>query len=380
MRFLFLIGSIFLLSCSQNNYNFELAGSVNGGKGKTIYLSCAQTIDSAIIDSDDMFVFRGITNSGNFYNLYFDKTNPILLYADSGSVIDIETGFENFSGSYKVTGSKVSEEIRILQSKLMETFGRIKQIQTEQVEKADSTNIDSIRNVISVEVNKIVEEHRNFVFSFIKQNPSSFAVLPAIFQSFDARNPVFNFVNDYEYYTMIDSALLKAHPRSVHAQDFHSQYLQMKRQYEPYLQQNANPLESQTSPDFTVNTPSGGSISLSSYRGKWVLLDFWAAWCGPCRNENPNLVNVYNKFSKKNFTIFQVSLDQSKDDWIKAIEKDGVGKWQHGSDLKYWNSEPAKLYGINSIPSNFLINPEGVIVAQNLRGPALNEKLKEVLK
>ena len=380
MRFLVFLFAVIFISCSENDHNFELSGTINGAKGKAIYLSTTSTIDSVIIDSGDKFQFKGLVNQANFYNLYFDKTSPILLYVDSGSVINVESGFETFSNSYKISGSEVCEEIRMLQMKLNETFAKIKQVQVSKMQEADSSNIDSVKSVITLEVNKVVEEHRNFIFKFIKQRPSSFAVLPAIYQSFDSRNPIFNFVNDYDYYTMIDSAMLARHPKSVHSQDFHSQYLQMKRQYEPYLKQKDLPTQSQQAPDFSVQTPSGASISLSSFKGKWVLLDFWAAWCGPCRHENPNLVNAYNQFSKKNFTIFQVSLDQKKEDWISAIDKDGLGKWQHGSDLQYWNSKPAQMYGVNSIPSNFLINPDGVIVAQNLRGVDLINKLKEVLK
>jgi peroxiredoxin len=380
MRFLILFFSIALFACSGSHKNFEINGTVNGAKGKVIYLSSSNSVDSAIIDSEDRFTFAGWVNHANYFNLYFDKTNPILLYVDSGSVITIETAFEQFSTLYKVSGSAVSSDICLLQMRLNKTFARVKQIQAENLQQADSNTIDSIKNIITSQINKEVEEHRNFIFQYIRQNPSSFAVLPAIYQAFDSRNPIFSFVNDYEYYTIIDSALMAAHPKSLHAQDFHSQYLQMKRQYEPYLQPKNNPSQSQQAPDFTVNTPTGGKISLSSLKGKWVLLDFWAAWCGPCRHESPFLVDAYNLFHKKNFTIFQVSLDQNKEDWTAAIAKDNLSKWQHGSDLKYWNSEPAQMYGVNSIPANFLINPQGVIVAQNLRGPALTEKLKEVLK
>lgn len=380
MRFLLLFSVIILFGCSGRQVNYEINGTVNGAKGKVIYLSSSNSTDSVLIDSEDHFRFTGWVNHSNYFSLFFDKINPILLYVDSGSVITVETAFEQFSTLYKVSGSAVSQDICMLQMRLNETFARVKQIQAENMQRADSSTIDSIKNIITSQINKTVEDHRNFIFQYIRQNPSSFAVLPAIYQAFDSRNPIFNFVNDYQYYTMIDSALMAAHPKSVHAQDFHSQYLQMKRQYEPYLQKKEIPEQSQLAPDFSVNSPSGVTISLSSFKGKWVLLDFWAAWCGPCRHESPYLVDAYNQFHKKNFTIFQVSLDQNKEDWTAAISKDNLGKWQHGSDLKYWNSEPAQLYGVNSIPANFLINPSGIIVATNLRGPALAEKLKEVLK
>ena len=134
-------------------------------------------------------------------------------------------------------------------------------------------------------------------------------------------------------------------------------------------------------PDFTQNDVNGVPVKLSSFRGKYVLVDFWASWCGPCREENPNVVKVYNKYKDKNFTIIGVSLDRAtgKDDWLAAIKNDGL-VWTQVSDLKYWSNEAAALYYVSSIPSNFLIGPDGKIIAKDLRGDDLDAKLKEVLK
>jgi len=248
------------------------------------------------------------------------------------------------------------------------------------MENVDSTKLDSIKNIVAIQSNKVVEDHRNFILNFIKSNPSSFAVLPAIYQAFDARSPIFSYLNDYSYYNLIDSALNAVHPKSKHAKEFHSQVIQLQRQFEPLMNQKPPVNQGQKAPDFTVNSVDGSPISLSSFKGQYVLLDFWAAWCGPCRNENPNVVNAYNTFKKKNFTVFQVSLDKNKADWTAAIAKDKLSDWSHGSDLQYWNSAPAQLYGVKSIPSNFLIDPQGNIIAQNLRGEDLINTLKGILK
>lgn len=132
--------------------------------------------------------------------------------------------------------------------------------------------------------------------------------------------------------------------------------------------------------DFTQADTTGTPVSLSSFRGKYVLVDFWASWCGPCRSENPNVVENFNKFSNKNFTVLGVSLDRpgQKDKWINAIKEDNL-TWTHVSDLQFWNNSAAKLYHVNSIPTNLLVDPNGKIVARNLRGPALEEKLCELL-
>ncbi|MBE7174135.1 MAG: TlpA family protein disulfide reductase [Williamsia sp.] len=131
--------------------------------------------------------------------------------------------------------------------------------------------------------------------------------------------------------------------------------------------------------DFTQNDPSGKPVSLSSFKGKWVLVDFWASWCGPCRQENPNVVRTYEKFKDKNFTVLGVSLDRSKDPWLKAIKDDRLN-WTQVSDLQFWNNEVAQKYRIQSIPQNFLIDPNGIIVARDLRGAELVARLTELLK
>jgi len=139
-------------------------------------------------------------------------------------------------------------------------------------------------------------------------------------------------------------------------------------------------------PELVFNNPDGNPIKLSSLEGKMVLIDFWASWCPPCRRENPNLVEDYKLFKDKNFkngkgfTIYSVSLDKNKKSWMSAIESDGLEWEYHVSDLKYWNSEGAALYNVRSIPSNFLIDGNGVIVAKNLRGPYLTKVLQSLIK
>ena len=142
---------------------------------------------------------------------------------------------------------------------------------------------------------------------------------------------------------------------------------------------SAQPQIGDMAPDITMPDTEGKPFSLSSLKGKYVLVDFWASWCGPCRGENPNVVAAYKKYSNKNFTVLGVSLDKDKDAWLAAIKQDGLS-WKHISDLQYWSSAAVGLYGFDGIPYNVLIDPQGKIIATSLREGALQEKLGEVLK
>ena len=132
-------------------------------------------------------------------------------------------------------------------------------------------------------------------------------------------------------------------------------------------------------PDFTLNTPDGKPLSMHSIKGKVKLIDFWASWCGPCRGENPHVVEIYKEYHPKGLEIFGVSLDNNKEAWVKAIADDGL-VWKHGSDLKGWQSAPAQLYSVSGIPHTVLLDENNKIIAKNLRGDELKQKIAELLK
>jgi peroxiredoxin len=155
----------------------------------------------------------------------------------------------------------------------------------------------------------------------------------------------------------------------------------MEKNSQPPPDQQSSGAESwvgKTVPELVMPDPNGKAVSISSFKGKFLLIDFWASWCGPCRMENPNVVKAYNEFKGKNFTILGVSLDKDKDSWKKAIMQDHLN-WSQMSDLKYWNSQAVEIFGFQGIPFNVLVDPSGKVIAESLRGEELDAKLRQVL-
>ncbi|HLT80455.1 MAG TPA: TlpA disulfide reductase family protein [Cyclobacteriaceae bacterium] len=170
----------------------------------------------------------------------------------------------------------------------------------------------------------------------------------------------------YDTYLLVADEVKKAWPDTWHAREFVEMVEGMK-----------TTAIGQTAPEIALPNPDGEIVKLSSLRGNYVLVDFWAKWCGPCRAENPNIVRVYNKYKDQGFTVFGVSLDRNREDWLQAIQDDNL-TWTHVSDLKYWQSEAAKTYNITAIPFSILLDPNGVIIDKNLRGAALERKMAEI--
>ncbi|NVO18443.1 MAG: TlpA family protein disulfide reductase [Bacteroidetes bacterium] len=179
----------------------------------------------------------------------------------------------------------------------------------------------------------------------------------------------FDMTTDFPIIDQMEKGLYKKYSYISFVQQFHQQ-----------VETERKTAIGSMAPEITLNDTDGNPRSLSSLRGKVVLLDFWASWCGPCRKENPNVVKAYVKFHSKGFEVFSVSLDKDRESWLKAIAADNLSWPNHVSDLKYWKSAGAAAYGVTSIPNAFLIDKEGRIVAKKLRGDALDQKLEELLK
>lgn len=371
--------AVYLLSGCQTSQRFEIAGTIKNSNGELICLDEIKTndlemVDSTYIDKNGNFRFRGNMAIPKFFIIKTNQDNYLTLLINPGEKISIEANMENLGINYKLKGSKDSRIIQEYNVKLRENVNNLKELNEIFNDSINSLNIESIMIDLDKRSELIVKDQRDYTIRFIQKHKYSLASLMALYQQLTPRNPVLDPLNDIQYFEMVDSTLYNLYPESEPVQALHSQVANLKIKFnrEKLLAFGAIP------PEIALPDPEGETITLSSTRGKIVLLDFWAAWCNPCRMENPNLVSNYAKYKEKGFEIYQVSLDRKPEDWVSAIKNDHLEQWIHVSDLQFWKSVVVQQYQLDKIPTNFLLDREGKIIAKDVRGEALSEKLSEI--
>jgi thiol-disulfide isomerase/thioredoxin len=356
---------------ASSNTDLELKGKLRNAHGENIYLEqlspeAVKPIDTAQISESGEFTMTAPITETGFYRLKISDKNFATLILDAGQHVTISGDAQDLGNTYKVEGSPDSELFWELNKRSADNFRQRDSLQKVfqafmNTAKMDSARVDSMSKALEKPYTKLINEHNKYLQTFIESHSSSFASLAAI-QQLPAE--------DYlETYIKLDEGLYKKYPTSGYIKSFHESVSSQKK------------LAIGTpAPEITMKTTDDKTLSLSSLKGKVVLVDFWASWCGPCRAENPNVVKAYNKYKSKGFDIFSVSLDKDKDKWIAAIAKDGLSWKSHVSDFMHWQSPVVQLYNFNGIPYNVLLDKKGNIIAKNLRGEDLEKKLEEVLK
>lgn len=358
----FLIVAIIASSCSSKPH-YSITGKISGADSATFLLQKREGGSLVVIDS-------AFTKNGSFKM----KGGPIaypqmVLLSAKGTRMRATFYLENaditITGKLdslfnaKITGSKTQDEYKgyVDSNKaLNEKYTKVYNDYQISAQSEDTAKMSELEK----QIRGIEEEMINLQTNFVKNNPASY-VTPSILKGLSYEMEAADLE---KYVNSFDTSLAK---------------LPEVKELKERITQMKTVAVGQKAPDFTMNTPDGVPVSLSSKIGsKLLLIDFWAAWCGPCRRENPNVVKIYSEYHKKGFDILGVSLDRQKEDWVKAIYDDKL-TWTHVSDLQFWNNSAARLYAVYSIPANFLLDENGVIIARNVMGADLAGKLKEIL-
>ena len=380
---LFLTVSVIILGCKSNKA--EITGTLmNHQSGTYIFLEELfpeelKRVDSVLISSEGTFKLEREVSNPSFYLLKLTESNFLTILLEPGDKIIMNTYYDSLSYPVSLTGSKGTElmvEYNITLRGAIKKFSALNSIYMDNMNNPELPKV--IESLDSMAQNYL-DEINIYTKNYIDRNLTSLVSLVALYQQIAPNVYVMNPNKDLKYFIKVDSSLNKNYPENALVSSLHEQIQEMAASIESQSAETAASGEGSEAPEILLPTPEGDTISLSSTRGSVVLLDFWASWCLPCRKENPNLVKAYNLYSKKGFQIYQVSLDKTKEAWIKGIKDDKLEKWIHVSDVKYWNSVVVPLYKIESIPTNYLLDKNGKIIASNLRGEQLEKKLSEIL-
>ncbi len=347
-------------------FSVKIDGSIRNFSGKTIYLHHKW-------DEKNYTDSAKVVNGKFTFNL--KSVDPNMYWFTTGSDINQQPNYIFFADAdplkasligdsipySTVTGGQTQKDYIEYRNMINNFVGQQQQMQNNYNVAAQSNDVNEmnkIKDAFQVLNGQFIDGLKNFVKTHPKSAVSGFIIYN------DFNNPNIPFEIVVESLGYIDKSISE------------TKFIKLATKRVDAVK---GTMVGNKATNFSQNSPEGKPISLTDFKGKYVLVDFWASWCGPCRMENPNVVSAYNRFKDKGFTVLGVSFDSNKDAWLAAIQKDNL-TWQHVSDLKGWGNEAGKLYSITSIPQNILLDKEGKIVAKNLRGPALDEKLAELIK
>jgi len=367
-----------LWSCSKEKNNFTISGVVTNAEGQWIYLDELKVdlpvrLDSMKINKRGEFKFEGSTNYPRFYLLKMSPSNFITLLADSAEHIKVSAGLPDFSLNYTVEGGEGAKKVQELSMMLNHTLSVVDSLRTIALIHLKDPDYKEQLKKWNQEYEMAVQKQVDFSTKFVRQNPFSMATIMACYQKFDDNHYV---IQDLQSLKIAASALKTVYPNSEHVNALYNNTMTLIRREQNQKLQAFIEEYGLNSPDIVLPNMNGEEVALSSFRGKVVLVHFWSALDRNSRFQNDVLKANFKKYRSKGFDIYQVSIDTDKEIWKKAIADDGL-TWTNVGDMKGSNSALIN-YNVQLIPSNYLLDKEGNVLAKNLAGPKLDEVLSRI--
>lgn len=372
-------------SCDKNASNTKISGRIDKPSAKMIYLqeltfSGKGVLDSSILGNSGKFKFKVHLEHPSFFKLRLGKQRGITLIAAPKDNIYITGKADSLYQTYNVEGSEESNYAMALDKRMDKTIKSIDSLNNVYRQFINNPNIANITTTLKYNYYRVLNEQRNFTIDFIQKHPASLASIMALYQQTDDSVFVLYQKDDRKYYALVDSMLYRKYPNASYVKALHNNLETINEQFKKEELKKILSTIGSPAQNFTLPNASGKEFSLSSTKGKTVMLYVWASWCDSCRKYNPEIIKLYNKYKAKGLEVVAVSIDQNKDAWLNAIQQDRIGSWTNLSDLKYWNSAIVPLYNVDNIPLAFLIDKQGMIVSRSKRPDGLDESLSLIFK